>query len=175
MKTYIALLRGINVGGNCKVEMPKLKKTFESMGFSDVATYINSGNVIFKSNKEVTSQYIEKVLSKEFGFEIKTLVISGVQLKKIARAIPSHFTNDTELRTDVLFLWKDFDKKSTIKLIKINPDVDNLKYVSGAIIWNLKRSDYGKSRMNKLIGTVVYKNMTGRNVNTVRKLAEMMK
>ena len=72
-------------------------------------------------------------------------------------------------------MWEEYDKKSSLNLIEINKDVDNLIYVKGAIIWNLNKMDYSKSRMHKFIGTIVYKNMTARNVNTVRKLNELLK
>jgi uncharacterized protein (DUF1697 family) len=70
---YIALLRGINVGGNHKVEMKNLKALFESLGFSDVSTYINSGNVIFESNEE-RSVVLEKIITcfeKELIFKFR--------------------------------------------------------------------------------------------------------
>lgn len=170
---YVALLRGINVGGNKKVEMSKLKKVFESLGFTNVTTYINSGNIIFESSKKDFSQ-IETVLKKSFGFEIRVVIRDAKNIQKLCEKIPRELENSTEQKTDILFLWDEFDKKSTIGLIKINPKVDILQYVSGAIIWSVKRSDYSKSGMKKFIGTIVYKNMTARNVNTVRKLAGLM-
>ncbi len=63
----------------------------------------------------------------------------------------------------------------SIHLIKINPEVDRLIYIDGAIIWNISRDEYKKSAMNKFIGSIIYKNMTARNVNTIRKLAEIIK
>lgn len=175
---YVALLRGINVGGNSKVEMIKLKKAFESLGYKNVSTYINSGNVIFETDMEDTSVLvndIEKKLKKIFKFYIRIVVRDQKNIQELCKKIPRTMTNDTEQRTDVLFLWDEFDKKQSIKLIERSVGIDNLKYIAGAIIWNLKRSDYTKSRMNKFIGTQLYKNMTARNINTVRKLGELMK
>lgn len=170
---YVALLRGINVGGNNKVVMSELKKVFETLGFTDVSTYINSGNVIFQSSKKDFSR-IEHALKKSFGFEIKVVIRDAKNIKKLSESIPRSFDNNTEQKTDVLFLWEKFNKKSSVNLITVNPKVDTLVYVSGAIVWNIKRADYSKSGMNKFIGTTVYKNMTARNVNTVRKLAKLM-
>lgn len=171
---YLALLRGINVGGNNKVSMPELKKAFESLGFSDVSTYINSGNVIFKTAAEVSTSHIEKALHKTFGFEIKVIVRDSKNIQKLCKALSSDWTNDTEQKTDILFLWDEYDNKQSIDLIKTSP-VDTLKYISGALVWNVKRKDYSKSGMNKFIGTAVYKHMTARNINTVRKLSALMK
>jgi uncharacterized protein (DUF1697 family) len=173
MTTYLALLRGINVGGNNKVSMSDLKKVFESLGFSNVSTYINSGNIIFKTDKEDVVPLIEKTLLKTFGFEIKVLVRNAKSIQKLSDALPANWTNDTEQKTDILFLWDEYDSKKSIELIKTS-DVDNLKYISGAIVWNVKRKDYTRSGMRKFIGTMIYKNMTARNINTVRKLAKLV-
>lgn len=172
---YVALLRGINVGGNNKVEMSKLKTLFTKLGCTDVVTYINSGNVIFDSAEETDALLldIEKALKKLLGFPVRIVLREIKNIRKLASAIPADWTNDTEQRTEVLFLWKEFDSKKTLDLIQQNPGVDRLKYVPGAIVWNLERKDINRSGMRKFIGTAVYKNMTGRNVNTVRKLAEM--
>ena len=176
MNKYVALMRGINVGGNNKVEMKKLKLIFESLGYCNVSTYINSGNVIFDTEKEEGKLVIEieKTLKKNFGFEIKCLIRDQENIIKINKKIPKEWKNDTEQKTDILFLWDEFQNKKTLELIATNPVVDNLLYIDGTIIWNVRRSDYTKSGMKKFIGTKVYKNMTARNVNTVLKLGEMM-
>lgn len=172
--TYLALLRGINVGGNNKVSMDDLKKVFLSLGFSDVSTYINSGNVIFKTNKIPAVSIIEKALHKAFGFEIKILIRDAKNIQKLCKVLPRAWANDTQQRTDILFLWDEFDSKKSIALIETSP-VDHLIYIPGAIAWNIVRADYRKSKMNKFIGAVVYKHMTARNINTVKKLSELMK
>lgn len=172
---YVALLRGINVGGNNKVEMSKLKILFGKLGCTDVVTYINSGNVVFDSPEDPDALLvdIEKALKKLLGFPVRIIIREMKNIRKLASAIPAAWRNDTEQRTEVLFLWKEFDSKKTLALIEQNAEVDRLKYAAGAIVWNLKRKDINKSGLRKFIGTAVYKNMTGRNVNTVRTLAEM--
>lgn len=177
MTKYIALLRGINVGGNKKVSMAKLKELFQNLGFHNVSTYINSGNVMFesdeKSDKKLVS-IIEAGLIKHFGFEIPIVVRSVDEIRMIAKAIPESWQNNTEQRTDILFLWADFDNKKTLDLIQQTANVDTLIYTKGAIIWHFDRKHYSKSSMHKFIGTTVYKNMTARNVNTVRKIVGMV-
>lgn len=173
MTKYVALLRGINVGGNNKVEMSKLRKVFESLGFLNVSTYINTGNVIFETNKKDLDILIEKALQKSFGFEIRIVIRDDQNIQKLCKSIPSEWVNDVYQKTDILFLWNDYDSKKSISLIKTT-NVDNLKYIDGSIVWNIKRADYNKSGMNKFIGTEIYKNMTARNINTVRKLNDLM-
>ncbi len=178
MTTYLSLLRGINVGGNNKVSMAELKKVFEDLGFSDVRTYINSGNVIFKSEerdeKKMTAE-IEKGIKDHFGLNIRVVIRSKEEIDRVTVEIPADWKNDQEQRTDVMFLWEEVDTPDVLQTIKINPEVDILKYTKGAVIWHLLKKNYTKSRMNKIIGTHFYKHQTARNVNTVRKLREMMK
>jgi uncharacterized protein (DUF1697 family) len=175
MTKYIALLRGINVGGKNKVEMKKLKVTFEKLGFSQVTAYINSGNVLFDSLEVPMASTIEKVIKKDFGFEVKMLIRSEENIENLCDNIPEFWENNNEMKTDVLFLWDELDRPETLKLIPQNPEVDILLYQPGAIIWHIKKVDYNKSGMHKFVGTRVYKSMTARNVNTVRKLEEILR
>ncbi len=175
MNTYVALLRGINVGGNKKVSMSTLKKAFEEMGHSNVKTYINSGNVIFETSKtDSMLKIIERKLESTFGFQIGVVLRSIQNIENVCKEIPSDWTNDAMQKTDVIFLWEKYASEKSMKMIVTKPEIDTLIYVDGAIVWNIKRANYSKSGMHKFIGTKVYKNMTARNVNTVRKLAELM-
>jgi uncharacterized protein (DUF1697 family) len=173
---YVALLRAINVGGNNRVEMKKLKEVFESLGCTNVSTYINSGNVIFSSTNDEASlrNTIEQALEKSFSFTIPTLIRTKKNIQKVCAAIPDDIHNDDTMKADVLFLWDEYANKKTCKLITIKEEVDTLVYVDGAIIWTVSRENYTRSGMNKFIGTEVYKNMTARNVNTVRKLNQLL-
>lgn len=169
---YVALLRGINVGGNKKVDMKKLASVFTEMGYADVRTYINSGNVIFSSTKKDFTQ-IEPTLKKAFGFAIEVIVRDAKNIASLVQKIPKEWSNDTKQRTDVIFLWEGYDSKRSLTLIKQKP-VDTLVYLDGAIVWNLARKNVNKSGLRDFIGTDVYKHMTARNVNTVRKLNELL-
>ena len=171
---YVALLRGINVGGNKKVEMKRLRALFESLGYTHVLTYINSGNIIFQSidNRENIQHTLEKALEAEFGFAIQVLVKTEHEIQKIAAAIPSNWNNDVEQKTDVAYLFADVDTKQTIEGLAIKKEFVDMRYVKGAIFWNVQRKDYNKSHLNTIIGHTSYQSMTVRNVNTARYLAE---
>jgi uncharacterized protein (DUF1697 family) len=169
---YVALLRGINVGGNKKVEMKKLAAVFTELGYADVRTYINSGNVIFSSPKKDFA-HIEPALKHAFGFPIEVIVRDAKNIASLVQKIPKEWGNDTKQRTDVIFLWEGYDSKRSLTLIKQKP-VDTLVYIDGAIVWNLARKNVNKSGMRDFIGTEVYKHMTARNINTVRKLSELL-
>jgi uncharacterized protein (DUF1697 family) len=173
---YVALLRGLNVGGNNKVEMKKLKTTFELLGFTNVVTYINSGNIIFEDmskGQDVIVNDIEKAIKQDFQLEIKVLVRNFENIETICQKLPATWLKNEIMRTDVMFLWPKFDRPEIMEQIQINP-VDHVKYLPGAVLWNVEGKNYSKSGILKLMGTELYKYMTIRNVNTVRKLHQMM-
>ena len=165
---YIALLRGINVGGIRKIEMKRLKKLFESSGYRNVETYLNSGNAIFESDIDQNrlQEEITENLERVFGFEIRTLVKNEEEVKQIADAVPAEWENDSEQKTDIAYLFPEIDSEKTIDELPIRKEFIDIRYVKGAIIWNVKRSEYNKSHLNKIIGLKHYKLMTVRNVNT---------
>jgi len=174
---YVALLRGINVGGKNKMAMPRLKRTFEEVGLTDVTTYINSGNVIFKDSRRKPATIIsalEKAIEQDFGFQIKLLILDLAAIRKTIKALPDNWTNDNSMKCDVMFLWDGFDRKDVLDDLKIKPDIEDVVYVPGAIIWRVDRPNVTRSGMIKLVGTELYKGMTIRNCNTVRRLAELM-
>jgi len=173
---YLALLRGINVGGNNKVDMKKLKTTFESLGYTNVVTYINSGNIIFEDSSKEKGRLagvIEDAIKRDFQLDIKVLLKSFEEIELICKQLPDTWVKDEVMRTDIMFLWEDFNSPEILQHLKINP-VDNVKYAPGAVLWNVEYADYTKSGISKLAGTEIFRNMTVRNVNTVRKLYKIM-
>ncbi len=174
---YVALLRGINVGGKNKVEMKRLKQTFERLGLRDVATYINSGNVIFSDDlrkPQDLSGTIEKAIEKDFGFAVEVLIRSKDDLSAIADTLPDTWVNDQTMKCDVMFLWEEVASPKVLNGLSIKPEIEDVKYTSGAIIWRVDKKNVTKSGMMKLVGTQLYKKMTIRNCNTVRKLLSLM-
>lgn len=174
---YIALLRGINVGGNNKIDMKVLKQTFERVGMKDVVTYINTGNIIFSSNdqsKTELSRILEEAIHDDFGLRIKVVVRSIDDVRGIIHAIPVTWKNDKDMKSDVMFLWNEIDDETVLENLVIKPTIDTVKYVPGAILWSIEKKNANKSGMSKIIGTKIYKQVTVRNVNTARKIYELM-
>lgn len=174
---YVALLRGINVGGKNKVEMKKLESTFQRAGMSNVTTYINSGNVVFEDNRRKPSTIVsvlERAIEGGLGLQIKVLIRDRPAIKKVLKAMPDAWTNDSRMKCDVMFLWEGFDRRDILKELPIKPEIEDVIYVPGAVIWRVDRSNQTRSRMTKIVGTDLYKGMTIRNCNTVRKLAQLM-
>lgn len=175
---YVALLRGINVGGNNLVSMARLKATFESLGFGSVKTYINSGNVVFKgriAKPKTLASRLEKAIETDFGTAIKVVVRNLDAMETLVESIPKAWSADENSRCEVMFLWDEFDSPNIIDELPTNPGIDDFCYCPGAIIWHIYRSNVTKTRMTKLIGTPLYKGMTARNTNTVRKLLALMR
>lgn len=172
--THVALLRGINVGGKNMVPMAKLKAHFESLGLSNVTTYINSGNVIFDSGTPVTAGELEKAFAEHFGFAAPILLRSRDDLLELVSHIPPGWLNDAEQRTEVLFLWDEYHGEESLDLLPTREGVDHVIYATGAVVWNYLRQDRNRTGLGRLAGSPLYRRMTARNVNTVRKLAESM-
>jgi len=180
MNTYIILIRGINVGGKNIVPMAGLRKCLEEQGFSNVSTYIASGNVILKSDKranEVKAQ-IEGVLPENFKLDdgfIKVLVLTHNQLQVIIDNKPKGFGDQPEkYHSDVIFLIG-IDSAQAIAAFKPREEVDRVWAGDGVIYSQRLSSQRTKSRLNKIMENPLYKSMTIRNWNTTTKLLEILK
>lgn len=171
---YIALLRGINVGGNTLIKMPELKACFESLGFTDVVTYIQSGNVVFSvdnNNNEKITQLIESGLKKRFGFDLRIALINSSQIKDVVENAPKDFGKFPELyRYDVIFFISPAISEEAIKEISLREGVDTAVSANGVLYFSRLISEAGKSYLNKIIKSKHYKKMTIRNWNTTSKL-----
>lgn len=176
---YIALLRGVNVGGKNKVSMAELKLCFEDLGFENVSTYINSGNILFSSPKSsrALAKEIEATLIKKFKFDseiIKTLVISRTQLKQVIDSAPSGFgKSPTKYHSDAVFLIG-VTVADAMMDVELHPDVDAAWPGEGMVYYRRLSAKRTKSRLSKIIGKPVYKSMTIRSWNTVLKLYDRL-
>ena len=170
---YIALLRGLNVGKEKRIDMKDLKRIFESLNFEKVSTYINSGNIFFETEKEQKDldQKVKEILKTEYALVIPTLIKTEEEIKFIANAIPEEWQNNSEEKTDVAYLFSEIDSEEILNELPFKREYIEVSYVKGALLWNVKRKNYNKSQLNKIIGHRLYQFMTVRNVNTARYLA----
>ncbi len=180
MNTYGILLRGINVGGKNIVPMADLRKCMEEQGFSNVSTYIASGNLILKSDKdaaEVKAQ-IERALPENFKLDdgfVKVLVLTHKQLQAIVENKPEGFGEQPELyHSDAIFLMG-ISPVQVLSAFEPRQEVDKVWSGDGVIYAQRLSSQRTKSRLNKIMETPFYKSMTIRNWNTTTKLLEMLK
>lgn len=173
---YAALHRGINVGGNNQIEMKRLKDTFLRAGMENVTTYINSGNIIFIDRSHWQTEIaglLEKAILEDFGLSIRVLIRSLAEFDEMMKVLPKDWTNDDQMKSDVLFLWVEVDPETAAD--QLNPRaVDRILNAPGAILWSVDRGDVTKTGLVKIIGTPLYRQITVRNVNSARKIHEIM-
>ena len=180
LKTYIVLLRGINVGGKNKVPMSELKNCLEELGFSNVSTYIASGNVILESDKHPIDikDRIEKALPSRFKLHselIKVLVLSRNQLQALIDNKPKGFGEQPmKYHSDAIFLMG-IDAAQAMAVFDPREGVDNIWPGDGVIYSQRLSSERTKSRLNRAMSTPAYQSMTIRSWNTSTTLLERLR
>ena len=178
MNQYVALLRGINVGGNNIIKMTALKACFESLGLKDVRTYIQSGNVLFRaagSDQANLTKRIEQALSKSFDYESRVVVRSQKQMQAIVAKAPKGFGSDQDTyRYDVIFLKDPLTAAKAIKSVSVKEGVDEAYAGKGVLYFSRLISKATQSRLARLVSMPVYQSMTIRNWNTTTKLLNLM-
>jgi uncharacterized protein (DUF1697 family) len=175
---FVALLRGVNVGGNNMISMKSLKASFEGLGFTDVVTYINSGNIIFKAKETDARKLeikIEKMLSKEYGLDSKVVIRSLEEMETLVESLPRNWDGDSSLRYYVMFLRHTIDSDKLLADMPVNSEMEEVVYRPGTLLWSAQIADLGKSKMAKLVSRKIFQDMTVRNLNTTKKLYDLMK
>ena len=177
MTTFVALLRGINVGGNNMISMKSLKASFEELGFKDVATYINSGNILFKSKQADARKLearIEKMLVAEYTLGCKVVIRSAEEMANLIKKLPKHWTGDKDWRYNVIFLRHTIDSKDIVTALHAKPEIEQVTYVPGTLLWSARVKDLTRTAMAKMASHKLFQDMTVRNLNTTRTLHELM-
>lgn len=173
----MALLRGINVGGNNIIRMVDLKRCFEDMGFTTVVTYIQSGNVVFNAGRgsaKGVAEKIERVLSSTFGYQSKVVVLSADQLERVVSEVPPGFGEDgSQYRYDVLFVRAPMKAQAALEQIPVADDVDQAHAGTHAVYFRRLISRAAESQLDKLARRPVSQHITVRNWNTTTKLLTM--
>lgn len=174
---YLALLRGINVGGRTLVKMADLKVCVEGLGFGAVSTYIASGNVLFESDDgdpAALAETIEHAIEERFELPVKVVVLDRTAYDRIVKAIPKPWIGDAALRANVAFVRRGTDAREIVRELAPDPAIEEVKAVDGAVLWATRRDAVNRSVMRKLIGGAAYKELTVRNLNTTLKLHELL-
>jgi len=175
---YVALLRGINVGGNNLIKMIELRGSFAEMGFSDVETYIQSGNVIFSSklkNKAKLTAMIEEALSEAFNYESKVVIVSASEMERVVAQAPKGFGKDPVVyRYDVIFVKEPLKRSEALADVPTAPGIDDVAAGDHALYFRRLVSKAPQSQLDKLVRRPVYKSVTIRNWNTTMKLLHMV-
>lgn len=174
----VALLRGINVGGNNIIKMLALRESFEAMGHGEVVTYIQSGNVVFtakSADKAKLTTSIEKALSTTFGYESKIVIVSAKELARVVDEAPPGFGKQPTLyRYDVMFVKEPMTTKEALAQVSAKPGVDDVHAGKHALYFRRLIAKATQSHLSKIVGKPVYKSLTVRNWNTTMKLRAMV-
>lgn len=179
MQTYVILFRGINVGGKNKIAMADLRQCLEGLGFSNVVTYINSGNVILNSDKKPAEvqQLIEQLLPQKFKLDsdlIKVLAVSAQQLIEIVQNKPKEFGEHPDTyHSDTIFLM-DIAVKDAMTAFSPRTGVDAVWPGNGVVYSQRVSAERTKSRLSKITESSYYKSMTIRSWNTTLKLLQLI-
>jgi uncharacterized protein (DUF1697 family) len=174
---YLALLRGINVGGRNLVPMADLRAAFEAAGYCEVATYIQSGNVLFATDapSAALEADIEALLEDRFGLPLPVVVRSHAQLRRVvAKAPPGFGAAPDTYHSDVVFLKTPLTSRQAMRVVELRDEVDQAWPGTGVLYFARLSARRTQSRMNKIMGTPEYKQMTIRNWNTTTKLLALL-
>jgi uncharacterized protein (DUF1697 family) len=176
--SYVALLRGINVGGKNLIPMPALKASLGGGGFDEVRTYIQSGNVLFEApttKPVVLAERIEALILASFGIPVPVVVRTRTQMRAIVDRAPRGFgTDPTAYRYDVIFLKEPLSAKTAIASVPVNPEVDDAHPGTGVLYFSRLIAKATRSRLNRIVSSPIYPNVTIRNWNTTTRLVALM-
>jgi len=178
LKVFVALLRGVNVGGNNMISMSSLKKSFEAVGFPHVTTYINSGNIVFTTKEKDARKLekrIEQMLSKEYELGSRVVVRSLPEMEQLVNNLPRSWSADSRWRYNVIFLRHSIDSEAILTDLPANSDIEEIVYRPGALLWSAQATEMSRTNLAKLSSRKVFQDMTVRNLNTTKKLCDLMK
>lgn len=180
MTYYVVLLRGINVGGKNKIAMSALKLLLEELGFADVATYIQSGNVLLRSRlgAKAVAGKIEQALGKTFKLDsalIKVLALSADHLRSVVDKRPKGFGDAPKTyHSDAIFLMG-IGADEAMPAFSPREGVDTIWPGDGVIYSQRLSAMRTKSRLNRVMASPLYKSMTIRSWQTTIKLLALVR
>lgn len=177
MGEWVALLRGINVGGKNLIRMAELAACFEAHGCARVATYIQSGNVLFAAagGRDAIAGRLETALEKTFGVRASIVLRTRAQMRGVVERAPAGFgARPTLFRYDVAFLKEPMSAAAAIKSVRAREGVDTVHAGAGVLYLSRLVAKVSQSQLARISGTPVYQHMTIRNWNTTTKLLQLL-
>ena len=175
---YVALLRGINVGGKNIIAKDDLRRCFEDMGFARVRTYIQSGNIVFRAEageqEQLTAQ-VEAGLSERFSYAARAVVLSYADYRAVLDSAPAAWGEDPAYRHNALFTLAGTTPAAVLgSLPPVKEELETVAAGPGVIFWSAEKKRVTRSAFVKLPALPVYQQVTIRNHNTVRRLATLL-
>ena len=176
-RRYVALLRGINVGGRNIVAMADLRGAFEADGHKAVSTYIQSGNVLFESGtpRQSLERDLEAMLERRFGVPLVVVLRTQLQLRNVVHKAPDGFGGQPDTyHSDVIFLKAPLSSRQAMRVVELREGVDQAWPGSGVIYFARLSARRAQSRMNRIVGTPEYQKMTIRSWATTTRLLALI-
>ena len=175
---YVALLRGINVGGNNKVVMSELRAQIAAAGFGHVRTYINSGNLLFEAEapREDVAQAVEDILARHYDFPIRLALLTGQDYLAQLDELPDWWHGEVA-RRDALFYTRGLDRdlvRERIEAMELGDEA--VHFGEHAVFWGkFDEKSFLKTAYHKrLLREDFYRQVTIRSGSTVEKIAAMV-
>jgi len=175
MAKHVVLLRGINIGSRNRVSMPKLREALEEAGFTEVQTYLQSGNVVLESRAkpETVRRKVEQLIETQFGLEIAVVVRTKAELTAIAKRNPHARVAKDPKRYQVTFLSKKLPARA-VKELEQAAAPDERMVVAGREVYGWHPAGVARSKLwSKLAGQGLGVTATSRNWTTVEALLEL--
>ena len=178
MQTFISILRSINVSGQKKILMADLKALYESLHFKEVATFIQSGNVVFKSDSKLTdvqlAQKIEKAIGAKYNFDVPVIIRSIEEWKKAISQNPFVREKNIDLKKLHITFLSEVPASENVESIKSNDYLPDQFVIIEKEIYLHTPEGYGETKLsNNFFEKKLKTKATTRNWNTINKLFEM--
>ena len=177
MNTYIALLRGINVSGQKIIKMAELKKMFENLGFQNVRTYIQSGNLVFETNETVIPKLeksIRKAIENTFGFDVHIQILIPDEIHKALEMNPFLRDNSLDIKQHYFVFLNEIPYEENWNILKNMELKGEQMALADKILFVYYANGAGKSKLTtNLIESKLKVAATARNLNTSKKILEI--
>lgn len=174
MNTYIALFRGINVGGKTTLSMKSLVDLFTQLGFVRIETYIRSGNIIFSSAMESTTEIgnlISTSINARFSFTPRVLVLQPEDIRAALKGNP--FPDTYPKAVQIGFLWQETENPDLGKMNERKKESEEL-HLSGKVFYLYAPEGIGRSKLSATSEKLLGVTKTDRNLRTVKAIEEIL-
>ena len=173
---FLALLRGINVGGQNVISRADLIRCFEDLGYAGVRTYIQSGNVLFLAGETRVAELtraIESRLSERLGQPVRAVVLTRARYRAVVRAAPAGWGRDDRKHNALFTLRGITPSRAVAQLPALKGDIESVAIGPGVVFWSISKEHQTRTTWMKLAATPVYRQVTIRNHRTVLRLLEL--
>lgn len=175
---FLALLRGINVGGTNVIDKHALQQCFHDLGLHDVRTYIQSGNILFRSNAtSVTAltNAVEAQLSDRLAHPVRAVILPRARYVSAVRAAPDTWGKDDAQKHNALFVLRGATPRRILaQLPAPKTEIETVTAGPGIIFWSVSKTHLSKTTLMRLPAAPAYQHVTIRNHNTVFTLLKML-